>query len=88
MPVLITREFIESGKPESGYTREQCKILGTPYPLKPGWEKYVIGGTLTDEMAEKFLELQDELIPQHICGKLIHTPFSKLPEDLKELMRD
>lgn len=40
-----------------GIKRSQCLILGIEYPLKSGWKERLIGRQITEQQAEKYLQL-------------------------------
>lgn len=59
--MVITKEWLESGmKGGIGIKSKQCKFLGLPYPPPKGWKYLVIGNTISDIDAQKFLYLRDK----------------------------
>lgn len=59
--LIVTREFIEQGRSESGgYNKEQVYLLGADWPLREGWIDGVVRKHtgLSDQDAKLFLEMR------------------------------
>lgn len=58
--VLITDELIEAGKSaRGGWSREQLRLLGIPWPPPAGWKRKVLGARIRADSAEQFIRLRD-----------------------------
>ena len=58
--MIITDEFIENGRSSLGaWGAKQVRTLGVEWPLKKGWKERLIGKTVTDAAAQRFLDLKD-----------------------------
>ncbi len=57
--VTITDEFLRSGQSTlAGWTRAQLKLVGVhEWPLVSGWKNRIIGNRISDEDAQKFLDI-------------------------------
>lgn len=57
--LIITEELLEKGKSLRGsWNRRQLKLLGINQPYK-GWQRNIIGRTISKENAQKFLLLKN-----------------------------
>jgi hypothetical protein len=62
--MILTREFIFSGRSEAGgWNRPQIELLRMPWPPTQGWIDRIVGKTIPDEDAEQFLKLRGWLSP-------------------------
>lgn len=41
--IVLTRELIEAGSRNGGYTKNQLIVLGAPWPPRKGWKRALIG---------------------------------------------
>jgi hypothetical protein len=55
--VVITKEFLKSGE-FGNLNREQLNLLGVERPLRHGWRKALIGKTISEDVAKRFMELK------------------------------
>lgn len=54
--VLITDDFIESGKSTAGgFSKAQLALLGIPWPPVGGWKAVVVGQKISSDAASRFL---------------------------------
>lgn len=57
--VIITAEFIVSGaSPRGGWNRAQLATLGVSWPPIAGWKKRLIGKRISQDTANRFLQLR------------------------------
>lgn len=57
--ICVDDRLIESGKSNAGsWNSEQLKILGAAWPPKRGWKKAVIGRLISEDDAERFVQLK------------------------------
>ena len=63
--VTVTGEFLARGMSDrGGWTRAQLAILGVGWPPSPGWRIDAAGKRLTQEQADEFLALRNQLKPR------------------------
>jgi len=59
--MIITKEFIEKGKSKNGgWSKKQLALLKVAWPPEKGWQLKIIGNTIADDLAKKFLNDDDE----------------------------
>ena len=64
--MVITEALIECGKSiNGGWSTEQMAILGVDWPPAKRWKERVVGNTITDEDASKFVALKDAHMMAH-----------------------
>lgn len=62
--VRVTAELIEAGRSErGGWSKVQLALLGVSWPPLPGWKREVVGGSIPQADAERFVQLRGRSPP-------------------------
>lgn len=72
MLVELTREFILQGRSgDHGWNKAQLASIGVGWPLKAGWIDNAIGRKVTQESAQRFLQLKGHTRANKASEKII-----------------
>jgi hypothetical protein len=57
--IAVTAELIEAGRSErGGWSKAQLALLGVVWPPPAGWKRVVIGRSIPQADAERFVQLR------------------------------
>lgn len=52
----VTEQLLRNGQSDNGgWSKAQLALLGIPWPLKHGWKATIIGTTISEDTAKRFL---------------------------------